>query len=321
MQRIDIADAHSGLTVTARTREKQWDEKRSSAQGGDEMTRTSIAGVAKVRRVTQPALLAAAALLAGCVNVGQTLSPGSQYGTIKVQGPAWASGDALSGRLHEEIQRACPGGAIVRNEEIVPWHGGRASNPKQAVADVECQSAVARQSAESRPPSGSQGTYLPDGEYCLANCSQASAPPSVETTDINSAPLTANGRSEIPLHREGGGFTVPVSVNGAITLAFIIDSGATDVSIPADVVLTLMRTGTIGRGDFLGNRTYVLADGSTAPSPTFRIRSLRVGDREVRNVTGSIAPVKGGLLLGQSFLHQFGSWSIDNRRGVLVLGD
>ena len=32
-----------------------------------------------------------------------------------------------------------------------------------------------------------------------------------------------------------------------------------------------------------------------------------------------IAPTKGGLLLGQSFLHQFGSWSIDNRRGVLVL--
>ena len=80
--------------------------------------------------------------------------------------------------------------------------------------------------------------------------------------------------------------------------------------------MTLMRTGTIDRSDFLGNRTYVMAD---APSPTFRIRSLRVGDREVRNVTGSIAPVKGSLLLGQSFLRQFGAWSIDNRRGVLVL--
>jgi predicted aspartyl protease len=134
------------------------------------------------------------------------------------------------------------------------------------------------------------------------------------------APATS-GRSEIALHGEGGAFTVPVSINGAITLQFTIDSGAADVSIPADVVMTLMRTGTIDRSDFLGNRTYVMADGSTAPSPTFRIRSLRVGNREVRNVTGSIAPVKGGLLLGQSFLRQFGSWSIDNRRGVLVLGD
>ena len=99
----------------------------------------------------------------------------------------------------------------------------------------------------------------------------------------------------------------------------MIDSGAADVSIPADVVMTLMRTGTINQGDFLGSRTYVLADGSTSPSRLFRIRSLRVGNREVTNVTASIAPIKGGLLLGQSFLRQFGSWSIDNRRGVLVL--
>jgi hypothetical protein len=33
--------------------------------------------------------------------------------------------------------------------------------------------------------------------------------------------------------------------NDAITLDFTIDSGAADVSIPADVVMTLMRTGTI----------------------------------------------------------------------------
>jgi hypothetical protein len=133
------------------------------------------------------------------------------------------------------------------------------------------------------------------------------------------SPPPASGRSEIVLHGEGGAFTVPVSINGAITLQFTIDSGAADVSIPVDVVLTLMRTGTIGHGDFLGNRTYMLADGSTAPSPTFRIRTLKVGDREVHDVVASIAPVKGSLLLGQSFLKHFGSWSIDNQRGVLVL--
>jgi predicted aspartyl protease len=100
-----------------------------------------------------------------------------------------------------------------------------------------------------------------------------------------------------------------VSINGAITLEFMIDSGAGDVSIPTDVVMVLMRMGTINRSDFLGSRTYVLADGSTTPSPVFRIRSLRVADREIRNVTASVASVKGGLLLGQSFLRRFGSWS------------
>jgi predicted aspartyl protease len=143
--------------------------------------------------------------------------------------------------------------------------------------------------------------------------------PTQPAFDMSTASPSANGHSEIALHKAGGTFTVPASINGVMTLEFTLDSGAMDVSIPADVALTLMRTGTIDRGDFLGNRTYGLADGSTAPSPTFRIRSLRVGDREARNVTASIAPVKGPLLLGESFLRQFGAWSIDNRRGVLVL--
>ena len=112
---------------------------------------------------------------------------------------------------------------------------------------------------------------------------------------------------------------VPVLINNAITLDFVIDSGASDVSIPADVVLTLMRTGSIQPTDFLGQQVYTLADGSQVPSQTFRIRLLKVGDRQIQNVTGSIAPVRGSLLLGQSFLTRFKSWSVDNQRRVLLL--
>jgi len=36
---------------------------------------------------------------------------------------------------------------------------------------------------------------------------------------------------------------VPVKINGAVTLNFVIDSGLADVSVPADVVLSLIRTG------------------------------------------------------------------------------
>ncbi len=125
--------------------------------------------------------------------------------------------------------------------------------------------------------------------------------------------------TRVALRNEGGTFTVPVSINNAITLNFVLDSGASDVSIPADVVMTLMRTGTISAADFLGQRTYRLADGSTVPSQTFRIRQLKVGDREISNVIGSVAAVRGSLLLGQSFLSRFKSWSIDNQRRDLVL--
>src|SRR5581483_5586439 len=100
---------------------------------------------------------------------------------------------------------------------------------------------------------------------------------------------------------------------------FLLDSGSASVSIPADVVQVLVRLGTIAPSDFLGSQEYRLADGSILPSPTFRIRSLTVGGIVLQDVTGSMAPVGGRALLGQSFLGRFRSWSIDNGRQVLVL--
>jgi clan AA aspartic protease (TIGR02281 family) len=125
--------------------------------------------------------------------------------------------------------------------------------------------------------------------------------------------------AEVSLKKAGGTFVVPVEINGAITLNFTIDSGAADVSVPADVFSTLRRTGTIEDADITGKQTYVLADGSKSQSPTFMIRSLKVGGRVVENVRGSVASAQGSLLLGQSFLERFKSWSIDNTKHVLLL--
>ena len=124
---------------------------------------------------------------------------------------------------------------------------------------------------------------------------------------------------EVPLIAEAGTFKVPVLINGAIELHFTVDTGASDVVIPVDVVMTLMRTGTLNESDFLGSKTYVLADGSTVPSETFRIRTLKVGDHVIEDVVGSMGDVRGPLLLGQSFLSKLNYWSIDNSRHVLVL--
>jgi len=52
----------------------------------------------------------------------------------------------------------------------------------------------------------------------------------------------SNDPETIPLKVEGGTLLVPVLINDRITLDFTVDSGAADVSIPADVVSTLNRT-------------------------------------------------------------------------------
>jgi hypothetical protein len=123
----------------------------------------------------------------------------------------------------------------------------------------------------------------------------------------------------IRMEMSGGVYVVPVRFNDAITLNAIVDSGASDVSVPADIVSTLIRTKTITQGDFLGTQTYVLADGSKVPSQQFRIRALKVGNKTVENVVASVASVSGEILLGQSFLGKFKSWSVDNGQHTLIL--
>ena len=121
------------------------------------------------------------------------------------------------------------------------------------------------------------------------------------------------------MHRQGGAFLISALINDALTLDFVVDSGASDVSVPADVVQTLIRKGLLRKEDFLGSRIYKLADGSMVPSERFTIRTIKVGEKQIENVTANVVGASGPLLLGQSFLTRFNSWSIDNDRGVLSL--
>jgi hypothetical protein len=136
---------------------------------------------------------------------------------------------------------------------------------------------------------------------------------------VSSSPFAVSNRTRVLLVDRGGVFMVPVRINDAIDLDFLVDSGATDVSVPVDVVLTLLRSGTLTAADFTGSRIYLLADGSKLPSATFVMKSLRIGDRTLRDVECGISPIQGELLLGQSFLRRFKSWSIDNSTHQLVL--
>jgi hypothetical protein len=144
-------------------------------------------------------------------------------------------------------------------------------------------------------------------------------PPAPATNEQAPGGQADGNATEVRLHNRDGTFEVPVTINGAMTLPFAIDSGSSDVSVSAGVMEKLIQAGTVSRADILGKQTYHLADGSSVSNETFRIHVLKVGDREVRDVMGSVTNDTDSLLLGQSFLTRFRSWSIDNRRQVLVL--
>jgi len=222
-------------------------------------------------------------------------------------------------------------------EESSGWLIARGCQPHECVdgqwliainlANLEVRACLAQAGSSSVRFGASGRSYVdvaragdeacPAPQGALADFNRLFPTPAAAVTNVSQAP---NGETFIALEKSGGTYVVPVLINNVITLKFVVDSGAADVSIPADVFLTLVRTGTVQDTDFIGTQTYTLADGSTVPSATFRIRSLVAGNFAISNVTASIAPAASPLLLGQSFLSRFKSWSIDNARKALVLG-
>jgi clan AA aspartic protease (TIGR02281 family) len=144
----------------------------------------------------------------------------------------------------------------------------------------------------------------------LANPAPPAGPPQAAPTD-----------AEIALETDAQGYTVPVRINGATTVKFIIDSGASVVVLPKDLVETLTKSGAIVAADVLGRDTYVTADGRRHHGTRLMLRQLDVGGHTVTNVAASVAPEHVEPLLGQSFLTKFRSWTLDNRRHVLIIAE
>jgi aspartyl protease family protein len=133
--------------------------------------------------------------------------------------------------------------------------------------------------------------------------------------NIESSPNT-----EVKLKKTGGVYEVPVELNEVLKIDFIFDSGASDVSISPDIALTLIKTGTIKENDWLPGEYYRFADGTTAKSMRFTLKSVRIGDKVVSDVTCSISnSLDAPMLLGQSVLKKFGKYTFDYKTEKLTI--
>lgn len=127
-------------------------------------------------------------------------------------------------------------------------------------------------------------------------------------------------QEEIKLNKEKSGlYTIPCEVNG-LRLRFILDTGATDVSISLTEASFMHKNGYLEDEDFLGTAKTLIASGEVQENYLIKIKQIRVGTKVLNNIKASV--VKGlsaPLLLGQSVLSQLGEWSI--RDNYLVLYD
>ena len=133
------------------------------------------------------------------------------------------------------------------------------------------------------------------------------------------ASLQSDSVNKIKLTKIGGVYAVPLALNGAVTLYGIVDSGASDVSIPFDIIKAMKEDQIISDKDFIDEKNYIMADGSKVAAKRYLIKSVKVGEKEIKNVTISSTSKNGVILLGQSFLSRFKTWSIDNESHSLLL--
>jgi clan AA aspartic protease (TIGR02281 family) len=126
--------------------------------------------------------------------------------------------------------------------------------------------------------------------------------------------VSAPGRSvRIPVARAGTGMLVKVLVNGSVSAPFLVDTGATDVLIPAALAKRLG----IEPGPETRTKTYRTANGVVTQAAVM-LRSVDVGGAVVENVPASISPNMEIGLLGLSFFNHF-TYHIDAAAGELTL--
>lgn len=131
--------------------------------------------------------------------------------------------------------------------------------------------------------------------------------------------ISRDGKTVIPLEPLNGVYVAPGVINGVMNAKFLVDTGAALVGLPAGVVKSLADAGFIAQADFLGERTFRIANGSTMQAQALRLKSLQVGDVVVENVEASVLPENAPLLLGQSFLSRLKSWSMDTTAHTLTI--
>lgn len=149
---------------------------------------------------------------------------------------------------------------------------------------------------------------------------ERAAPPGsrfAQCTGVLHADADTSGAIEIPLEREPGGtFRIEGLVNDKVKVAFVLDTGASLVSLPSETAQQL-----VGADEYakLPSAEFVIADGSSSRKKRLVLKSLAVGGVVVGDVEASVANLYAPPLLGMSFLEKLGSWRIDTQKGVLVV--
>jgi len=140
-----------------------------------------------------------------------------------------------------------------------------------------------------------------------------SARPPAARAPSGADPFAGKTAHRIPVERAGTSMIVGARINNALMVPFVVDTGATDVSLPRWAAEQLgLDPAASGR-----TREYVTANG-VIEEAVVMLGSVDLGGARVENVPASISSSMDVGLLGLSFFNHF-TYHVDAAEGVLTL--
>ncbi|HEY5470858.1 MAG TPA: retropepsin-like aspartic protease [Bacteroidales bacterium] len=158
-----------------------------------------------------------------------------------------------------------------------------------------------------------------------------------EVSIINQAPINISTSNNPLLNKElntetisvvkiiklkkmtGGTFEIPCKIND-LSLRFIFDTGASDVSISLTEALFMLKNGYLSESDIIGTQHYSIANGDIAEGTTIRIKKIEFEGLILNDVDASIVHnLNAPLLLGQSAISRLGKIQIDYSTNTLTI--
>ena len=118
---------------------------------------------------------------------------------------------------------------------------------------------------------------------------------------------------------QGGTFEIPCEVNG-LPLQMLFDTGASSVTLSSVEANFMLKNDYLSTKDLGGKEYYRIADGGLTEGTLVTLREVKIGDFILKNVKASVvANQKAPILLGQSVMERFGTITIDNIGGKLLI--
>lgn len=117
---------------------------------------------------------------------------------------------------------------------------------------------------------------------------------------------------------EGGVYNINVEINNVLKIDMVLDTGASDILLTSEIVLTLIKTRTIDENDILEGGYYLDANGNINYKVRFNLKEIKIGRYTAKNVVCCVNEnLDSKNLLGLMALKKIGNLQLDFEKNEL----